>query len=240
LGVDLQSTRDPQQQPVQWFSETATPLSTWHDGGYRYVDITAWAQQQGWQLSPNPNGTLTIQAAGGTVLTGRRGRQTWGDRLVLDVDRPVVWTLQEQHSSFTLTLQGRPGQTFSTADLQGDGNALSDLQVRSAGDRLIIQGQVEATARLRVWSLTNPNRVVIDVRQDAVPKDIAWAPGVRWQSGMVAVGNRSFPVQQLRLNPQQVRLRPIWASQPSVPGNYAAGDDGPPVRSRSRHQCWFL
>jgi hypothetical protein len=77
---------------------------------------------------------------------------------------------------------------------------------------------VEATARLRVWSLTNPNRVVIDVRQDAVPKDIAWAPGVRWQSGMVAVGNRSFPVQQLRLNPQQVRLRPIWASQPSVPG----------------------
>jgi hypothetical protein len=218
FGVDLQSTRDPQQQPVQWFSETATPLATWHDGGYRYVDITAWAQQQGWQLSPNRNGTLTIQAPAGQIVSGRRGRQTWGDRLVLDVDRPVVWTLQEQHSSFTLTLQGRPGQTFTPADLQGNGNALSNLQVRSAGDRLIIQGQIEATAQMRVWSLTNPNRVVIDVRQDAVPKDIAWAPGVRWQSGMVSVGNRSFPVQQLRLNPQQVRLRPIWASQPQVPG----------------------
>lgn len=218
LGVDLQSSRDPQQQPVQWFSETATPLATWHDGGHRYVDITAWAQQQGWQLSPNRNGTLTIQARTGTVLAGRRGRQTWGDRLVLEVDRPVVWTLQEQHSSFTLTLQGRTGQTFTAADLQGNGNVLSNLQVRSAGDRLVIQGQIEATARMRVWSLANPNRVVIDVRQDAVPKDIAWAPGVRWQSGMVAVGNRSFPVQQLRLNSQQVRLRPIWASQPQVPG----------------------
>jgi hypothetical protein len=152
------------------------------------------------------------------VLRGRRGRQTWGDRLVLEVDQPVVWTLQEQHSSFTLTLQGQAGQTFTAADLQGDGNALSNLQVRSAGDRLVIQGQIEATARMRVWSLTNPNRVVIDVRQDAVPKDIAWAPGVRWQSRMVSVGNRSFPVQQLRLNPQQVSLRPIWASQPQVPG----------------------
>ncbi|MGD1906330.1 MAG: phosphodiester glycosidase family protein [Leptolyngbyaceae cyanobacterium] len=218
LGVDLQDTAQAQQQPVQWFSETATPLATWHEGGYRYVDITTWAQQQGWQLSPNRNGTLIIQAPTGQILSGRRGRQTWGDRLVLEVDRPVVWTLQEQDTRFTLTLQGRSGQTFTPADLQGDGNALSNLQVRSAGDRLVIQGQIEATARMRVWSLTNPNRVVIDVRQDAVPKDIAWAPGVRWQSGMVTVGNRSFPVQQLRLNPQQVRLRPIWASQPQVPG----------------------
>ncbi|MDA0265635.1 MAG: phosphodiester glycosidase family protein [Cyanobacteria bacterium] len=218
LGVDLQDTANAQQQPVQWFSEVATPLATWHEGSYRYVDITAWAQQQGWQLSPNPNGTLTIQAPTGQILGGRRGRQTWGDRLVLEVDRPVVWSLQEQDTSFTLTLQGRTGQTFTAVDLQGNGNALSNLQVRPAGDRLVIQGQIEATARMRVWSLANPNRVVIDVRQDAVPKDIAWAPGVRWQSGMVTVGNRSFPVHQLRLNPQQVRLRPIWASQPQVPG----------------------
>ncbi|MEB3268583.1 MAG: phosphodiester glycosidase family protein [Leptolyngbya sp.] len=218
LGVELQDTANAQQQPIQWFSATATPLATWHDGGYRYVDITGWAQQQGWQLSPNRNGTLTIQGPAGQVLTGRRGRQTWGDRLVLEVDRPLVWNLQEQHTSFTLTLQGRAGQSFSTADLQGDGNALSNLQVRTAGDRLILQGQIDANARMRVWSLANPNRVVIDVRQDAVPKDILWAPGVRWQSGMVSVGNRSFPVQQIRLDPRLARLRPIWASQPQVPG----------------------
>jgi hypothetical protein len=52
LGVDLQDTANAQQQPVQWFSETASPLATWHDGGYRYVDITAWAQQQGGSSAP--------------------------------------------------------------------------------------------------------------------------------------------------------------------------------------------
>jgi hypothetical protein len=219
LGVDLESTRDPQQQPVQWFSETATPLATWHDGGYRYVDITAWAQQQGWQLSPNPNGTLTIQAAGEHSPHwdgggGKPGAIAWCWRWIA----PWCGPCKSSTAALPSPCRGDRVKPSTIADLQGDGNALSDLQVRSAGDRLIIQGQIEATAQMRVWSLTNPNRVVIDVRQDAVPKDIAWAPGVRWQSGMVAVGNRSFPVQQLRLNPQQVRLRPIWASQPSVPG----------------------
>jgi hypothetical protein len=220
LGLDLQDTNTPQQQPIQWFSTTATALTPWYDQGYRYLDITDWALQRGWQLRPNRDGTLTLQAPAGQVVTGRRGRQTWGDRLVLEVDRPLGWVLEEQHTSFTLTLAGRGGQNFQAADLAGRGNALENLQVRTAGDRLVIQGQVEANARLRVWSLPNPNRIVIDIRQDAVPKDIAWAPGVRWRSTMVTVGNISFPVHELRLDLRQpnVSLRPIWGNAPQVPG----------------------
>jgi hypothetical protein len=218
LGVDLESTRDPQQQPVQWFSETATPLATWHDGGYRYVDITAWAQQQGWQLSPNPNGTLTIQAAGGTVLTGRRGTANLGRSPGAGCGSPRGVDPARTAQQLYPHPAGATGSNLLNSGSPGGRQCPQRSASALSGRSPDYSGTSEATARLRVWSLTNPNRVVIDVRQDAVPKDIAWAPGVRWQSGMVAVGNRSFPVQQLRLNPQQVRLRPIWASQPSVPG----------------------
>ncbi len=220
LGVDLQNTQNPQQQPVQWFSDTATALTPWYSGGYRYLDITDWARQHNWQLTPSNNGTLTLQAPTGQVLAARRGRQSWGDRIVLDVDRPLLWGLEEQQDRFTLTVTGQTGGGFVANSLQDPGNALSGVQVRSGGGQLVLQGQVDTQARVRVWSLSNPPRIVIDVRQDTLPRDILWAPGVRWQAGMVSVGNRAFSVHQVRLNLRQsgVALRPLWASEPQVPG----------------------
>lgn len=220
LGVDLGNTNTPTQQPVLWFSETGTPLTTWYANGYRYVDVTDWAAQQGWQL--RTTGTaLTIQPPPAQVLAGRRGRQTWGDRLVLDMDRPALWTLNEDLGQFTLTLHTQTAATFSPLALvQAQGNLLRNVEVRQSGNQLIIQATYPESARPRVWSLTNPNRVVIDVRQDdLLPRDIAWAPGLRWQARYVTVGGRAFPVSMLRLRASQgAKARPVWANPQSAAG----------------------
>ena len=220
LGLDLQSTAVAGQQPVLWFSEQPQPLSTWLANGYRYIDITDWAAQQGWQLQPF-GGQLRIQAPVRTVLAGRRGRQTWGDRLVLEVDQPVLWHLTEASGSFTLSLQAKAAPSFEPESLTtGDGNVLQTLQVQSNGDTLQIRGTFDDTARPYVWSLTNPNRVVIDLTQaDVRPRDILWAPGLRWREEYLRVGDRAFPVHQLWLDlGRGVVMRPIWPNGDQIPG----------------------
>ena len=116
LGVDLQNTPTAEMQPVLWFADTPTALPAWYDNGYRYLDVTAWAAQQGWQLVPTGD-RLTLQAPTATVLTARRGRQAQGDRLVLEVDRPVLWSFDEDATAFTLTLQATGSAAFNPAAL---------------------------------------------------------------------------------------------------------------------------
>ncbi|MEL6400492.1 MAG: phosphodiester glycosidase family protein [Cyanobacteria bacterium J06626_4] len=220
LGVDLQNTPTAEMQPVLWFADRPTALPTWHDNGYRYLDVTAWAAQQGWQLVPTGD-RLTLQAPTATVLTARRGRQAQGDRLVLEVDRPVLWSFDEDATAFTLTLQATGGAAFNPAVLtSGDGNVLQSLQVTPGGNQIVLRGTFEETARPRVWSLTNPPRVVIDINEaDVVPRDIRWAPNLRWRQEYLTVGDRRFPVHQLWLNlDTATTLQPIWASPHQLPG----------------------
>ena len=220
LGVDLQNTPTDEVQPVLWFADTPTALPTWYDNGYRYLDVTAWAAQQGWQLIPTGD-RLTIQAPTATVLAARHGRQEQGDRLVLEVDRPVLWSFDEDATAFTLTLQATGGANFNPATLtSGDGNVLKSLQVTPGGNQIVLRGTFDETARPRVWSLTNPSRVVIDINQaDVVPRDIQWAPNLRWRQEYLRVGDRAFPVHQLWLNlDAATTLQPIWTNPNQLPG----------------------
>jgi hypothetical protein len=66
----------------------------------------------------------------------------------------------------------------------------------------------------RVSSLANPNRIVIDLRPDAmVERDILWAEGLRWRQQFINLGTSRFPVVWLEINPRAVglTLKPIWS-----------------------------
>ncbi|WP_160299554.1 phosphodiester glycosidase family protein [Leptolyngbya iicbica] len=220
LGLDLQNSTTADQQPLVWFSDDADFVSTWFSQGYRYLDLTAWAAQRGWHLVPDGN-NLRIQAPTGTVMAGRRGKQTWGDRLVLDVDRPVLWSFDEDATAFTLTIQAQAGAAFDPAALTtGEGNELNSLTVTTSGGQIQIRGTFDSTSRPRVWSLPNPNRIVIDISQtDVVPREIRWAPGVLWKQQYLRVGDRAFPVHQIWLSlSDRTQLMPIWGNPAQLPG----------------------
>ena len=92
-GVDLLNTADSTKQPVQWFDLSLTEtqsLTTRSTSQYRYLDITDFARLAGWQISADGN-TLRITSPVATVTGIRQAQREWGDRIVLDLDRPTPW-----------------------------------------------------------------------------------------------------------------------------------------------------
>lgn len=96
IGVDLLNTSNPAQQPVEWFSSIKPPLALnaklW--GGYRYLDISSFAQTAGWQMRANGN-TLTISTPQAKVTNLRLGKRPVGERLVVDLDIPTPWQVTQ-------------------------------------------------------------------------------------------------------------------------------------------------
>ncbi len=92
-GVDLLNTADSTKQPVQWFSVSLTDtqsLATRSTNQYRYLDVTDFARFAGWQISADGN-TLRITSPVTNITGIRQAQREWGDRIVVDLDRPTPW-----------------------------------------------------------------------------------------------------------------------------------------------------
>ncbi len=223
LGVELLSTSDATKQPVQWFSEpgmTPMVLNTWLAGQYRYLDITDLARQMGWQIQVNRD-TLQIVTPRARITSVRQGRQVWGDRIVLDLDRATPWQISEQTGEITITLDAQADPALIQNFVAGPANRLTSLKVETRGTQTLVRLGVPTGIRSRVWTLPNPNRLIIDVRPDfMVDRDISWTPGIRWRQQTVALGSSRFPVVSLLVNLRQpgLSLKPIVSNPGNAPG----------------------
>ena len=217
IGADLLNSQQPTAQPVQWFSQPATEplsLSTWLTAQYRYLDITDLAQRYGWQVQPN-GGTLAIRTPAARVTAVRQGRQTWGDRIVLDLDRATPYQVSEQATEIVVAVDAAIDPALVQSFVATPGNRLTSLRVEAGSNQTLIRIGVPANLRPHVWTLPNPNRLVIDIRPDAVvDRDIAWAPGIRWKQQIVRTATAQFPTIALIINPRQpgVSIKPIWSN----------------------------
>ncbi len=93
IGVDLLNSNSPQLQPVQWFSALSKPqvLNGFLVQGYRYLDITKFAQQAKWQVQTKGN-ILEISTPitkVGNINLDKSSQQ----RVIVDLDRPTPWKL---------------------------------------------------------------------------------------------------------------------------------------------------
>ena len=223
FGIDLLDSSDPAAQPVEWFSDPQRDLlslSTWLTGQYRYLDITELAQRFGWQVRSTPS-SLQISTPDATITQIRQGRQIWGDRIALDLDKPTPWQLIEERGAATITIDAKIDPATLRGFTSRGGNRLQKAIVQQSGDRTVIHLSIPDSVRPRVWSLNNPNRLLIDIRPDSlVARNIAWAPGVRWQQQMVSLGNSQFPVVALEIDSRQpgVELKPIIGNPGAVAG----------------------
>ncbi|MEG4987483.1 phosphodiester glycosidase family protein [Microcoleus sp. BR0-C5] len=102
-------------------------------------------------------------------------------------------------------------RTFSTS------KQLLSLKVEPAGAQTKVKVTIPLGWRPQVFSLGNPNRLVIDIRPDSlVEKNIVWAPGVQWRQQYQNLGTDRFPVVWLEVNPRQsgVKIRPLLSNPP--------------------------
>ncbi|MBE9186796.1 phosphodiester glycosidase family protein [Microcoleus sp. LEGE 07076] len=277
-GVDLLNTADSNKQPVQWFSVSFTgakSLTARATGPYRYLDVTDFARLAGWQISAEGN-VLKITSPTANVIGIRQAAREWGDRTVLDLDRPAPWqvnfvdppspsptpapkdtpddptkpaipqaitlaapnletpddptkpslplpvapaaTIIGQEWSIALNAQIAPAliqRAFATS------KQLLSLKVEPAGNQTKVTFKIPLGWRPQVFSLGNPNRLVIDIRPDSlVEKNLLWAPGVRWRQQYQTLGTARFPVVFLEVNPRQknVKIRPILSNPPTDKG----------------------
>jgi len=107
------------------------------------------------------------------------------------------------------------GRTFQTS------KQLLSLKIEPAGTQTRVKVRIPLGWRPQVFSLGNPNRLVIDIRPDSlVEKDIVWARGIRWRQQYQNIGTARFPVVSLEVNPRQtgVKVRPILSNPPTDKG----------------------
>ncbi|MGK7917552.1 MAG: phosphodiester glycosidase family protein [Prochloraceae cyanobacterium] len=138
--------------------------------------------------------------------------------------------------------ENRERQTSSSAKLDPPKAPLFFLE--NSGTKTILRINMPAGNSLRVSSLSNPDRLVVDIRPDAlVERDILWAPGVRWRSSLIGLNNSSaatsrfglekaekkdtekkdlFPVVWLEVNlrSRNINLQPITGNLSSLEGIY--------------------
>ncbi|NJO39692.1 MAG: phosphodiester glycosidase family protein [Cyanobacteria bacterium CRU_2_1] len=223
IGVDLLNTDEVSQQPIAWFSDQQVSpiiLSTWLSEQYRYLDITELAQRFGWQVQVNGS-SLQISTPAAKVTGVRQGRQSWGDRIVVDLDQATPWQLNEQPGETIITIEAQIDPALIQSFKGNAGNRITSLTVETSDNRTVIRVGIPAGIRPRVWAIPEPNRLLIDVRPDSLAeREIQWAPGIRWRQQFVSLGADKFPVVSLEINPRQpgVTVKPIVSNASTLIG----------------------
>ncbi len=225
LGGQLLNSDRPTAQPLHWFTPANQQfnLPTRLSSTTRYLDIQPLVQQFGWQTAI-AGSTLQLTTPPTQIMGVRQSRQPWGDRLVVELSQPAPWQTISSSQSVQVVVdaaidpvtlrrfQARPGQFLATAQLQPGTNGTPQT-------RLTLKWTGRTAAR--VWSLTDPHRIVIDLRPDAlVEQNIQWAPGLRWRQQIHTVGAQSIPTVWLEVNLQQagLRMQPILPNPTMVAG----------------------
>lgn len=220
FGIQFLNNDNVAQQPFQWFSNTAS-LSTRLSPSLRYLDITDLAQQAGWQVQATLD-SLQIVTPAAKVVGIRQSKQSWGDRLVIEVDRPFPWQTDPQGQEWVLTLEAQMDPALVQQFKQSSGTSWQSLKLEPISvNQSRLRLQLPSGLRPRVWSTSAPDRVIVDIRPDSlVEQNILWAPGLRWRQQIVTVGNHAIPVQWLEANPRQsgLSLKPIVPSPASLMG----------------------
>ncbi|MEB3216158.1 MAG: phosphodiester glycosidase family protein [Nostocales cyanobacterium 94392] len=95
IGVDLLNSTNPQLQPVQWFSSLSKPqvLNGLLVQGYRYLDVTKFAQQAKWQVQTKGN-ILVISTPRAKIANIYQDQNSPAQqRVIIDLDRATPWKL---------------------------------------------------------------------------------------------------------------------------------------------------
>lgn len=228
LGVDLGSTRTPTQQPVAWFipdNRGLVTLPAWHYQNNRYLDIAPLIRQHGWQVTPQ-GPVLDLRLPPSQIMGVRQGRQTWGDRLVLDLSRAAAWQVSPATNSITVTVDAAMGEAAISNFKLGPTNSLKGVTIASNAQRTTLTLTVADYLQPHVWSLTQPNRLVIDIRPDALQsREILWADGIQYQQRYVDLGRQRFPVYSVSLDVArpELALLPLLAFPNQAPGTKPPG-----------------
>jgi exopolysaccharide biosynthesis protein len=92
-------------------------------------------------------------------------------------------------------------------------------QVEVVNNQTLIRVSVPFGLAPRIQSEPNSNSLIIEIRPDALmPRNIAWASGLRWRQQWMQLGQEKFPVVWLEANPRNIQLKPLVTNADTLIG----------------------
>ncbi|MEC4988365.1 MAG: phosphodiester glycosidase family protein [Oscillatoria sp. PMC 1068.18] len=243
LGLELLNTNNPSLQPISWFASGANNLilQTRFDNPYRYLDVTDLLSQAGSTVQVLGD-TLQINFTPAKIENVRFGTQTWGQRIVLDLDRPSFWQVSQATNEAVVILpataepfllerfpllQTKPAVRETEQEDAPSPSLIpesdpSPLKLESRDGKIIVHLTLSPGKGLRVSSLPSPNRLVIDITDEPmIEREISWMPGLVWRQKYIELDQSRFPVVWLEIDPQvnpKLEIKPIWAGLDNLEG----------------------
>lgn len=214
LGLELLSNKNPQVQPVRWFSSLRSrPLlmPARLIDAYRYLDVTQLLTDTDARLE-TAQGELkiTIPIAHIDKVTPRN--RLFGLRWEVNLDRSTFWQLEQRHDAegnkelvvkVLATVAPAVLEDFSLPAQESASLPTTYITREASQTNIIIK--IPAGRDVRVWTL--PHRLLIDMREDTlIGKDIAWTDGITWHQRLRRAGDELFRVVWLEVAPQSPNL----------------------------------
>jgi hypothetical protein len=171
--------------------------------------------------SPSPTDDPTKPAIPQQIPPPAPNLETPDDPTKPALSQPLAPVQAIASQEWSIAIDAKVDRTF-VERIFATSQQLRSLKIESAGNQTRVKVQIPLGWRPQVFSLGNPNRLVIDIRPDSLlEKDIAWAAGVRWRQQYQNLGTARFPVYSLEVNPRQsgVKIRPLLSNPPTEKGS---------------------
>jgi hypothetical protein len=107
LGLQLLDTDNPNLQPVLWFSQSDSEpilLEAKQVGSHRYLDLSKLIPLAGWQIQAQGD-SLIVNAPTAKIKNISHKQQTWGEEIIVSLDRPTFWQTIQTQKQGTITLE---------------------------------------------------------------------------------------------------------------------------------------
>ena len=233
LGVQMLDSDKADRQKLRWFSSpTFSRVAFDSSGRSRYLDLTPFAEQWRTEISGN---ALNIYTPDAQMQAVRRSKQTWGDRLVIDLNRRTPYRVSQQGNVINLIVSAEMVSDLPIGTNTTAGNLVKSVTLQPQGKLTQIQIQLNESITPAIEMLSTPTpRIVIDLRRDYVQPSLTvqWTEGLRRIERVVEIPNNSnnsktakdpktikFAVTALEvdLKEPRLKLRPIWSHPDGSP-----------------------
>ena len=233
LGVQMLDSDKADRQKLRWFSSpTFSRVAFDSSGRSRYLDLTPFAEQWRTEISGN---ALNIYTPDAQMQAVRRSKQTWGDRLVIDLNRRTPYRVSQQGNVINLIVSAEMVSDLPIGTNTTAGNLVKSVTLQPQGKLTQIQIQLNESITPAIEMLSTPTpRIVIDLRRDYVQPSLTvqWTEGLRRIERVVEIPNNSnnsktakdpktikFAVTALEvdLKEPRLKLRPIWSNPDGSP-----------------------
>ena len=230
LGVQMLDSDKADRQRLRWFSSPTFSRVTFDSTGrFRYLDLSPFTEQWRTEITGN---TLNIYTPDTTMQAVRRSKQTWGDRIVIDLSRRTPYRVSQQGNVINLVVSAEIAADLSTGTNAIAGNLVKSVTLQPQGKLTQIQIQLNESVHPAIEMLSTPTpRIVIDLRRDHIPPSLTvqWTEGLRRIERVVEIPNQpktskdpktiKFSVTALEIDLKQpsLKLRPVWSNPDNSP-----------------------